>query len=104
IDGEQELTSIALVNGKRAVALDVVKISGANTIEVAEAARAALEGMQDQLPAGTRMEIVADGAIAIRASLDDVKKTLFEGAVLAVLIVLLFLGSWRSTVITGLTL
>ncbi len=104
IDGEQELRSSAMVNGKRAVALDVVKISGANTIDVAEAARAALEDIQSRLPEGTHMEIVADNAIAIRASLDQVMKTLFEGAVLAVLIVLLFLGSWRSTVITGLTL
>ncbi|MFZ5724711.1 MAG: efflux RND transporter permease subunit [Pseudomonadota bacterium] len=104
VDGEQELSSLALVNGRRAVALDVVKISGANTIEVAEAARAALEALQPELPAGMQMTIVSDTSKSIRASLDDVKKTLLEGAILAVLIVLLFLGSWRSTVITGLTL
>jgi HAE1 family hydrophobic/amphiphilic exporter-1 len=50
------------------------------------------------------MTVVADSSKSIRASLDDVKKTLLEGAALAILIVLLFLGSWRSTVITGLTL
>ncbi|MFP5441668.1 MAG: efflux RND transporter permease subunit, partial [Gammaproteobacteria bacterium] len=104
IDGEQELASTALVNGRRAVALDVVKISGANTIDVADAARAALDTIRKDLPAGTQMTIVADSSVTIRASLDDVKKTLLEGAILAVLIVLLFLGSWRSTVITGLTL
>ncbi|MFZ5756044.1 MAG: efflux RND transporter permease subunit [Pseudomonadota bacterium] len=104
VDGQEELQSVALVNGRRAVALDVVKISGANTIEVAEAARAALEGMEAELPPGMSMTIVSDTSRSIRASLDDVKKTLLEGAILAVLIVLLFLGSWRSTVITGLTL
>ncbi|MFZ5698001.1 MAG: efflux RND transporter permease subunit [Pseudomonadota bacterium] len=104
VDGEQELNSRALVNGRHAVALDVVKISGANTIAVAEAARARLDEMRDQLPAGMEMTIVADSSVSIRAGLEDVKKTLLEGALLAILIVLLFLGSWRSTVITGLTL
>ncbi len=104
VDGEEELESRALVNGRQAVALGVVKISGANTIEVAETARARLEEMRAEFPAGMEMTVVADSSRSIRAGLDDVKKTLLEGAILAVLIVLLFLGSWRSTVITGLTL
>lgn len=103
-DGEQDLESLAIVNGKRAVALDVVKISGANTIEVVDHARAVLNQLQTELPKDINMTVVADSSRSIRASLADVEKTLFEGAVLAVLIVFLFLGSWRSTVITGLTL
>jgi HAE1 family hydrophobic/amphiphilic exporter-1 len=104
VDGEQELQSRALVNGKHAVALDVVKISGANTIDVAETARAKLDELLAELPAGVEMTIVADSSRSIRSGLEHVQRTLLEGAVLAVLIVLLFLGSWRSTVITGLTL
>jgi len=104
VDGEQELSSRALVNGRPAVAIDIVKISGANTIEVAAGARAVLDEIRPELPAGMNMIMVADTSRSIQASLDDVKTTLLEGAVLAVLIVLLFLGSWRSTVITGLTL
>ena len=50
------------------------------------------------------MTVVADSSKSIRNSLADVQTTLLEGAILAILIVLLFLGSWRSTVITGLTL
>ncbi|MES2919514.1 MAG: efflux RND transporter permease subunit [Pseudomonadota bacterium] len=104
VDGEQELASLALVNGRRAVSLDIVKTSDANTIAVVDAAREVGDEVQRSLPAGMEMVVVADSSKSIRNSLDDVQKTLLEGAVLAVLIVWLFLGSWRSTVITGLTL
>lgn len=104
VDGEQEIESMALVNGKRAVSLDIVKTSDANTIAVVDEAMEVAEEIKESLPAGMEMVIVADSSKSIRSSLKDVQKTLVEGAVLAVLIVFIFLGSWRSTVITGLTL
>ncbi len=57
-----------------------------------------------QLPPGLRLEPISDGSRPIRVAVDNVRRTLVEGAVLTVLIVFLFLNSWRSTVITGLTL
>ena len=51
-----------------------------------------------------RLEQITDGSRQIRVSVDNVRRTLIEGALLTVLIVFLFLNSWRSTVITGLTL
>jgi hydrophobic/amphiphilic exporter-1 (mainly G- bacteria), HAE1 family len=57
-----------------------------------------------ELPAGVRLEAIADGSRPIRVSVANVRQTLIEGAALTVLIVFLFLNSWRSTVITGLTL
>lgn len=104
VDGEEELESMALVNGRRAVSLDIVKTSGANTIGVVDAAKEVAAEIEKSLPEGMQMTIVADSSKSIRNSLDDVQKTLLEGAALAVLIVFIFLGSWRSTVITGLTL
>ena len=104
VDGEQDLESAALINGQPAVSLDVIKSSGANVIEVVDKANETLAEIRQQLPAGVSMTVVADSSKSIRASLADVQKTLLEGAALAILIVLLFLGSWRSTVITGLTL
>ncbi|HET8729824.1 MAG TPA: efflux RND transporter permease subunit [Moraxellaceae bacterium] len=104
VDGEQELASLALVNGRRAVSIDIVKTSDANTIAVVDACKKVAAEVQQSLPAGIQMVAVADSSRSIRNSLHDVQKTLLEGAVLAVAIVLLFLGSWRSTVITGLTL
>lgn len=104
VDGEQELESAALINGERAVSVDIIKSSGANTIEVVDKAKAVMEQLRSELPAGVQMIEVADSSKSIRNSLADVQKTLVEGALLAILIVFLFLGSWRSTVITGLTL
>jgi HAE1 family hydrophobic/amphiphilic exporter-1 len=104
IDGEQELQSLALLNGRRAISIDVIKMSGANTIALVDALKAQVPALEAGLPNGSRVMVVADSSRSIRASLHDVKKTLVEGAILAIVIVFLFLGSWRSTVITGLTL
>ncbi|WP_378212578.1 efflux RND transporter permease subunit [Aquicoccus sp. G2-2] len=105
VDGEAEANSIALLNGKGALAVDVVKTQGANTVEVAEKVRAAATGlMAGDLPEGVKVEVVRDNAKPVEESYHGVQSMMIEGAVLAVLIVFLFLNSWRSTVITGLTL
>jgi HAE1 family hydrophobic/amphiphilic exporter-1 len=103
-DAQAEAESAAFVDGRAAIGMDVIKISGANVVEVVDRTRAELEDIRKILPAGVEMTVVADSARSIRASLKDVVRTLIEGGVLAILIVLLFLGSWRSTIITGLTL
>ncbi len=103
-DTQAEQDSAAFLNGSPAIGMDIVKISGSNVIDVVDGSKAELEDIRKILPAGIEMTIVADSAKSIRASLKDVVRTLIEGGVLAVLIVLLFLGSWRSTIITGLTL
>ncbi|HWU18954.1 MAG TPA: efflux RND transporter permease subunit [Devosia sp.] len=104
-DGQAEVESLALLNGERALAIDVVKTQGANTVGVAEDVRAAIANMQaNELPEDVHLEIVRDNAVPVEDSFHAVQNMLIEGAVLAVLIVFLFLNSWRSTVITGLTL
>jgi len=103
-DGAQELDSLALYNGQRTLLLTVQKAQDENTIEVIDGLRKTVEAMQPLLPPGVRLEPVTDGARPIRVAVDNVRRTLIEGAVLTVLIVFLFLNSWRSTVITGLTL
>lgn len=92
------------MNGKTAVAIDILRSSDANVIEVVDKSYAALESIEAQLPQGTTLQVVVDSSKSIRGTIGDVARTIIEGAVLAVLIVLLFLGSFRSTVITGLTL
>ncbi len=64
----------------------------------------AIAEITPQLPPGVRLELIADSARPIRVAVENVRRTLIEGALLTVLIVFLFLNSWRSTVITGLTL
>nr|MCU0926260.1 efflux RND transporter permease subunit [Hydrogenophaga sp.] len=103
-DATQEVESLALYNGQRTLLLQVQKAQDENTIAVTDGLKAVLGELQTQLPPGVKLEPIADGSRPIRVSVDNVRRTLIEGAILTVLIVFLFLNSWRSTVITGLTL
>jgi len=103
-DGAQEIDSLALYNGQRTLLLSVQKSQDENTIGVVDNLNKTLTELQGQLPPGVRLQQITDGSRQIRVSVSNVRQTLFEGALLTVLIVFLFLNSWRSTVITGLTL
>ncbi len=104
VDGTEDVESRALYNGERTLLLQVQKAQDENTIAVVDALQATIDGLRAELPAGVRLEAIADGSRPIRVSVANVRQTLIEGAALTVLIVFLFLNSWRSTVITGLTL
>ncbi|MGI9150986.1 MAG: efflux RND transporter permease subunit [Limnohabitans sp.] len=103
-DGAQEVESLALYNGQRTLLMTVQKAQDENTIDVIDGLNKTVAEMKAQLPAGVRLESVQDGSRPIRVGVANVRQTLIEGALLTVLIVFLFLNSWRSTVITGLTL
>src|SRR5687767_6871573 len=103
-DGAQEIDSLALYNGERTLLLTVQKAQDENTIQVVDGLKKTVEEIKSQLPPGVRLEPINDGSRPIRVSVENVRRTLIEGALLTVLIVFLFLNSWRSTVITGLTL
>lgn len=104
VDGEQERENVALLNGERALAVDIVKTQGANTIEVARGVRKAMADLQKTLPPDVKLEIVRDASRGIQNSVNNVQQTMIEGGLLTIAIVFLFLHSWRSTVITGLAL
>jgi HAE1 family hydrophobic/amphiphilic exporter-1 len=103
-DGAQELENLALYNGQRTLLMSVQKSQDENTIQVVDGLVKAVAELQGQLPPGVKLEPITDNSRPIRVSVNNVRQTLIEGAVLTVLIVFLFLNSWRSTVITGLTL
>ena len=103
-DGAQELENLALYNGGRTLLLSVQKSQDENTIEVVDGLVGTVDALRQQLPPGIRLEVIYDGSRQIRVAVNNVRKTLIEGALLTVLIVFLFLNSWRSTIITGLTL
>jgi HAE1 family hydrophobic/amphiphilic exporter-1 len=103
-DGIEEQRSLALVNGIPAIGLDILKQSGANTVGVVDRVKKEIEVLQKELPPGITVEMVRDASIMIRDSVRDVEETLILGGFLTILIVFCFLNSWRSTVITGLTL
>ena len=103
-DTQAEQTTGAFLKGKSAVSIDILRSADTNVINVVDGSYKILDQIKTQLPEGTSLQVVADSSKSIRATIKDVARTIIEGAVLAVIIVLLFLGSFRSTIITGLTL
>ncbi len=103
-DGAQELENLALYNGERTLLLSVQKSQDENTIDVVDGLARTVQDMSTQLPPGVKLQNIYDGSRQIRVGVNNVRKTLVEGSLLTVLIVFLFLNSWRSTIITGLTL
>ncbi len=104
VDGSETPRSAAYMNGARAVTLDVLKISGANTVEVAENVKHTVAEIEATLPEDINMTIIRDDSRRIHEALSDVQITIILGALLTIAIIYLFLNSWRSTIITGLTL
>ncbi|MEO5764993.1 MAG: efflux RND transporter permease subunit [Casimicrobiaceae bacterium] len=104
IDGEKEMTSLARINGRPAITLDIQKAQDANIVETGRNVRAAVAALKDRLPSDVEVRVTFSTAENVERAVDRVKQTIVEGGFLTVLIVFLFLHSWRSTVITGLTL
>jgi HAE1 family hydrophobic/amphiphilic exporter-1 len=104
VDGVEQAKNLALLDTTPALALDVLKQSGANTVAVADGVRETVAQMGKDLPPGVTLQVVRDDSTFIRDSIHDVNLTMIIGGILTVLIVFVFLNSWRSTVITGLTL
>src|SRR3989440_906079 len=104
VDGERERVSMARINGGPAVSFQVFKAQAANIVEDGEALKRAAAEVSKQLPPGVELRLLRASSDFVQRSADNVKHTIIEGGLLTVLIVFLFLGSWRSTIITGLAL
>ncbi len=103
-DGAEEPRTLALFDDREAVGIDIKKSKGYSTTEVAQEILRRVEGIRAGLPAGVTLDVVRDAGRRVEASVWTVQQALVEGALLTVLVVFLFLNSWRSTVITGLAL
>jgi HAE1 family hydrophobic/amphiphilic exporter-1 len=103
-DATEEPRTLALYNGKEAIGIDVKKATGYSTTDVANRVRARLDQIAQTLPKGTKIELVKDSGTRVDHAVSNVEEALLLGAVLTVLVVFLFLNSWRSTVITGVAL
>ena len=101
--GPENPYSAFRLNGNPAVGLGVVRQSGANTLAVAEAAKATAEEMRATLPEGMEIVVGSDDSQFIDRAIEKVWVTLAEAAVLVVLVIFLFLGSWRATLIPAVT-
>ncbi|HMN97235.1 MAG TPA: efflux RND transporter permease subunit [Phycisphaerales bacterium] len=103
-DGSRERRSSTWLDGEPAVSLEVRRQSGANSIEVIDGVKRELERLRPALPPGTRLEIIRDQSQYIEAALHEIKVHLVLGSILACLVVLGFMRSWRSVFIAGLAI
>jgi hydrophobic/amphiphilic exporter-1 (mainly G- bacteria), HAE1 family len=103
-DGEAEPQTVANVDGTATVLLNIRRQSGTNTVEVVQAVKERFEELRPNLPAGYDARIVRDLSEFIRASIHNVEEHLIVGSILAALVVLLFLGNLRSTLIAAIAI
>ncbi len=103
-EGTQEPRTAAAFNGSPAVGIEIKKSKGYSTTQVVDNLKAEIAAVQEQLPGDAKVEIVRDAGFRVERAVANVQSALIEGAILTVLVVFIFLNSWRSTVITGLAL
>jgi hydrophobe/amphiphile efflux-1 (HAE1) family protein len=104
VDGEDELNSVASYDGEQTVVLMVRKQSGTNTVQVVDTVLKRLEEVKRALPANVKLEVIRDNSASIRTGVGSVKEHLVVGALLAAVVVLLFLGNARSTLIAAISI
>jgi len=104
VEREREPDTLARINGKPAVNFSVFKQQDANVVATGEAVKAAMAELRDTLPKDVELRMIYASSDFTKQSLEGLRHTLIEGALLTVAMVFLFLHSWRSTIITGLTL
>jgi len=104
IDSEEDAETAAVRNGTSAIALSVRKQTGTNTVAVVDSVKRAVAQLTTQLPPGYSVDVVRDNSLQIRTSASQVLEHLVLGSFLAALIVLLFLGSLRSTLIAAISI
>src|ERR1700744_1572850 len=103
-DGFPPQTNIVRVDGQRASLLTVLKTGDASTLDITEGIRAKLPGIKAQLSPALRITPLADQSIFVRASIDGVVREAIIAACLTGIMILVFLGSWRSTLIIAVSI
>jgi hydrophobe/amphiphile efflux-1 (HAE1) family protein len=104
VEREKEADSTARINGAPAINFNVFKQQDANIVATGDGIKAALDEVRKTLPPDVELNVIYASSDWVKGSLEGLKHTLIEGALLTIVIVFLFLHSWRSTIITGLTL
>ncbi len=103
-DGTVVSTSRASLDGRSAVIVSVTKQSGMNTVKVANEVRERLGEIQKRLPDGVTAQVIQDNSESVYAAVDAISEHLIIGSILAALVVLLFLRSWRATMIAAVAI
>jgi hydrophobe/amphiphile efflux-1 (HAE1) family protein len=97
--GAQNYESMSMLNGRPMVGLGLFLQTGANALDVADAVKARLDELKENFPTDMDYVIPVDSTDFVKASINEVTKTIFEAALLVIAVVFLFLQSWRATLI-----
>ncbi|MGD9724297.1 MAG: efflux RND transporter permease subunit [Pirellulales bacterium] len=104
VDGSKEMRTLARLDGKPAVVVSIQRQSGTNTVEVIEAVKGRLQRCHDLLPDDVQLSVIQDQSHYIDAALHEIRGHLIVGSILATVVVLLFMRSWRSTLIAAVAI
>ncbi|MBC5763325.1 efflux RND transporter permease subunit [Ramlibacter albus] len=104
VDGFADVESFSLRNAQPNVSISITRSRDASTVSVAQGVRKLVDEVNETLPQGTKLAIVRDGGKDAQANLNNVIEALVLGALLTITVVYVFLNSWRSTLITALSL
>lgn len=104
LDGTKEVRTLARLDGVPAVVLQVQRQSGENTVQVIDAVKQRLDRSRALFPPDVSIDVIQDQSRYIRAAMHEVQKHLITGSILATLVVLLFMRSWRSTLIAAVAI
>ncbi|MBX9706169.1 MAG: efflux RND transporter permease subunit, partial [Gammaproteobacteria bacterium] len=102
--GPEDTDSAFRINGKSAIALGVIPDSTANPIDVSDDVKSILDKLQSNLPSDMHIAVLFDNSKFIAASLNEVYRAIVEALLLVTLVIFLFLGSWRATLIPVITI
>jgi multidrug efflux pump subunit AcrB len=103
-DGNPPQTNIVRVDGKRAVLMNIMKTGSASTLEIIASVREKLDLFKDQLPRRLHINPLSDQSIFVRSAIDGVVREAIIAACLTAIMILVFLGSWRSTIIIAVSI
>lgn len=103
-DGFLDVTSLEEVNGRNSVTIDIQKRSDANTLDVSQGVEAALPDIEAKLPAGVSIQVLTNDGSSIESQISNLAQSALIALGLVVLILLLFLGGWRSSTVVALSI
>ena len=103
-DGVQERAQETYTNGKKGAMIIVQKQSGGNSVAISEAVREALPDLQKRLPSDVKLDIIVDTSENILQTVDTLSGTIMDALIFVVLVVFIFLGRWRATIIVAITI
>lgn len=103
-DGQKEIRTLARLDGKPAIVVQIQRQSGTNTVEVIQGVKDRLTRSRELLPADVSLDIIQDQSRYIKAAMSEVQGHLIIGSILASIVVLLFMRSWRSTFIAAVAI